>query len=400
MSLGVKMQLNVHSKPMQSHTSFVSEMFWNNQDVDLFLNPKLPALMLDQSVARVQEFLSHKRLNMAGGFVGLATSGATRQTNVEHEAAEQGAEVVQKILLLSKYAILASAQMVIDHFGLGEEAWILNLPLHHIGGLSVLARAFLMKTNCIYMDGWDPQRLVEVARLSRTNNIAVSLVPTQIYDIVQAGLQCPTNIRRVFVGGGQMSEVLYAQISQLNWPVVQTYGMTETSAMMAEYDFQRKIFQSLRGVSVRVSSEGRLMVATPGLFSCELSVQGTRIISDEFYLTDDLAEIVEDGRFRLNGRIQNQVKILGELVNVTKVEQKVLTELGVQAHQATVVAVADARREHKLILYIEKTAAPHAESWLENYNRAAIGYERIESMKVVESLPKTDLGKINKNYLR
>jgi O-succinylbenzoic acid--CoA ligase len=383
------MQLNLHSKPVSSYESFHLEEFWNNDQVDLFLNPKFTTEAKERIFLRVQDFVRSE--NLHDGFVGLATSGTTGSS-----ANGISPIVEQKILILSKQAIMAAAQIVIDHFGLRDEVWILNLPIHHIGGLSLLARSFLMKTNSIYMNGWSPHQLVQTANQCRSKNILVSLVPTQIYDMAKAQLKCPPNIKRVFVGGGQLSESLYHQGLELGWPMTQTYGMTETSAMIAEFDFQKKLFKSLSGISVQTSSEGRLAVSTPGLFSFELSSKVMRQQKDVFYITDDLAVILDKESFRLQGRIQNQIKILGELVNITKVEEKVLEIIGLQAHQAAVVAVKDDRRENKLILCIEREFSPSQESLLTSYNNSALGYERIDCFKLVDCLPKTDLGKINR----
>src|SRR5262245_38728448 len=58
---------------------------------------------------------------------------------------------------LSKKALFANARAVNEHFSLSkEDVWGLSLPVYHIGGLSVVARAHLLQNRIVDLRHWEP----------------------------------------------------------------------------------------------------------------------------------------------------------------------------------------------------------------------------------------------------
>lgn len=385
------MKLNVFSDPPISALELLTDEFWARAEVELMLAPKTPFAEVQYHRQQLEVFLSQQ--NLSAGYIVLATSGTTR------EAAQ--AQVAHKFIFLQKSAVLNAAQLMIQHYRLLNESWLLNLPLHHISGISVAARAWLMKSALVPFVGWKPQQLLDLKPTKSMENFLISLVPTQIFDLVQSRSCCPSHICKVFVGGGQMSASLNEEAQQLGWPVVQTFGMTETSAMMAEYDFSRECFHPFSGVDIRVNNEQMLEVFSPGLFDFEYAEGKMRFKREGFYCTDDLASLVDPHSFRLLGRIHHQVKVLGELVNLQAVENRALQFLNWPSHLAALVAVPDPRNEHKLILCLEADEVPQGlYEKLPVLNNSLVGYERIADVMCVKMFPRTDLGKINRNELK
>lgn len=371
---------------------YQSDEFWQNNEVDLFLSPHFDEKEKQILRQRVESFRAAETLRE--GYIALTTSGTTQTSS---------SIVEKKIILTPKSALRSAAQIVLNHYQLKNEAWILNLPIYHIGGLSILARASLMKVPVIRWMDWDPERFLREVQ-KQSHAVLVSLVPTQIYDLLQCASSCPAQIQKVFVGGGQLNPALFSQAKERGWPLIQTFGMTETSAMIADFDEGSQCFLPFAGVQIKRDEEGLLNVKTPGLFRYELTTSHVRSQSpQDYFRTDDLIEMTSNGGFRLLGRVQNQVKILGELVSLQAVEQKIFQQLNLHDLQAAVIALPDSRRENKLILCLEESVTGTKEFWLgelQKYNKSAIGFERVDDVVQINVFPRTDLGKLHRGRLK
>ena len=100
--------------------------------------------------------------------------------------------------------IRANARGLAGALGLGEdERWLAPLPLAHVGGLMAVLRSALMATTAVL----SPPRFDEQATgaLLRDGAITiVSLVPTQLQRLLDAGATPGPALRRVLLGGGPM----------------------------------------------------------------------------------------------------------------------------------------------------------------------------------------------------
>jgi O-succinylbenzoic acid--CoA ligase len=108
-------------------------------------------------------------------------------------------------IVLSKTSLLLSAAVVNEHLQVeATSAWGLCLPWWHVGGFGVLARAFQAQCGyALYTEKW--QALGALAWLRDMRVTHVSMVPTQLHDIVQARCLAPPSLREVVIGGGKMA---------------------------------------------------------------------------------------------------------------------------------------------------------------------------------------------------
>ncbi len=176
---------------------------------------------------------------------------------------------------LSKTALLASAQAVNAHLQSQEsDIWLKALPTFHVGGLSIYARAHLTGAKVVDSSNekWNAQefvRKVEEYRISLT-----SLVPTQIFDLVEANRNCPPSLRAVVVGGGALGESLYKRAVALKWPLLSSYGMSECSSQVATAPLsscgkaEMAAPEKLGHVEWRLNSDGRIELKSEALLTC------------------------------------------------------------------------------------------------------------------------------------
>ena len=312
-------------------------------------------------------------------------------------------------LALSKQALLLSAATVNQHLRVSADCrWGLALPLHHVGGFGVLARAFeaACDVRC-FSQRWQAEAFQAWLRQSGVTH--TSLVPTQVHDLVAAGLSAPPALRAIVVGGGQLDMATGRAARQLGWPVLASYGMTEACSQIAtlglellDSSYQTAPLPVLPIWRTRVSAEGQLSIAGPALFSGSLRREGDdwkfspRV--GEWLLTSDRVDLTNSGLTPL-GRMDAMVKVLGELVDPLAVEHEVLALSNGTLAPGTfaVVALPDARAGHRLVPVFEAAVDPAlAAAALGSYHSQAPGFRRLQPPLVLAALPRSPLGKLRR----
>lgn len=299
--------------------------------------------------------------------------------------------------------------MVNKHLGTcSSDRWFLALPSFHVGGFGVLARAWEAGVECEVLAGrWEPGRFV--GELAHARATLTSLVPTQVQDLVRRALPAPASIRSVVVGGGRLDEALGQAARDLGWPVLQSYGMTEAGSQIAtdsldqlRQPFRHSPLPVLPGWDVRSSDQECLEIRGPALFGGYFRLENGELqrespVVDGWFRTSDRVELGEAG-LTMIGRMDRQVKILGELVDVDALERRG-RECG--ATEMVIVVTPDLRRGGRLVPVIdEESNAEVVQRAVEQMNRELPGFARLEPLQVVDEIPRTPLGKVDGPGLR
>lgn len=323
----------------------------------------------------------------AEDYILIPSSGSTQSSN----------ESI-KVIALKTQAFINSAKRVNAEFGVNENSiWGCVLPVFHVGGLGILMRAYSVGA-AVYYSSWQnfsPDWL-------NANRIThLSLVPTQIFEIVQKKWRAPSYLQTVFVGGAELSTELAVQAQALGWPLVQTFGMTETASMIAvKKDIKDEYFQTLPGVEIDYEA-GCLKIKSDSNASyvLKLNLQTQELMSEkmsDWISTNDQVEISEN-RFKFLQRESDFVKIKGEGVSLAELRQNLIKQ-NVNPLNATIFEINDARDGASLLLVVTK--GQDINKILSHYNASARPYEKIYNWIEVSEFPVTDLGKIKYNLLK
>jgi O-succinylbenzoic acid--CoA ligase len=213
-------------------------------------------------------------------------------------------------------------------------------------------------------------------------------VPTQIVDLVQAKLVPPTSLRVVVVGGGHLDSGIDHDARALGWPVVVSYGMTETASQIATGEG----LPLIEGWEARVGEDEVLEVKGQGLLSGIITEEkkGFHFRDpkvDGWFRTSDRAALLE-GKITLLGRADRRVKILGELVDLDALEAYWTNQTGAPA---VILTRPDERRGFRLYLFLTSSFSAAKE-----INSSLSGPERAESIKYMQKFPLTPLGKVDR----
>lgn len=120
---------------------------------------------------------------------------------------------------------------------LPNDRWFLTLPLHHIGGLSILYRSALYGSAVILPDfpNDDFDLSILMTRLQETQPTLISLVPTMLHRLLErAGADgFPASLRVILLGGAGASPALLQRALAAGLPIAATYGLTEAASQVA-----------------------------------------------------------------------------------------------------------------------------------------------------------------------
>jgi o-succinylbenzoate---CoA ligase len=334
---------------------------------------------------------------------------------------------------LSREAFLRSAYAVNHHLEVTpQDRWIIALPLYHVGGFSILARCHASGSTYFHMsEKWTPHRFTNSCYQEKVT--LASLVPTQVYDLVKAGLQAPPGLRAVVVGGGALAKDIGLRALAMGWPVFQSYGMTEACSQIAtepldhlHSGFDPDSLEVLPNWEVQVNDTGTLTVRGPALASgyavkhkeVDALVEARRNREHSFpawtwvpldpergLVTRDHVQVWQHGTrqfLRFIGRHSSFVKVLGELVNLAALQARldgVVVGCDLALGSAVIFPVPDERKETRLLL-VGAHPQEKLETLMTEFNNLSIALERLDEVRVVGELPRTALGKVDIQSLK
>ena len=314
-----------------------------------------------------------------------------------------------KLIALQVSRILNSANRV-NHYlkATDQDHWGLVLPEFHVAGIGVLARAYLMLSKVFKFD-WSPQHLI--TNLEKNNISYLSLVPAQVFDLIQSEIKAPSCLKKVFVGGGALTFEQRRLIVQLGWPVVETYGMTETSSMIAVREKDNDLFHLLNNVYVK-SENKKLSIRCDSLLTATVQKLDEKIEikyydDNSWYQSEDQVDLINmnsEVYLRFLGRDQDYFKILGEGVSLAELRGllgEIVMSYKLPVLSFEVVDVEDARSGTRLFLAAEKTVKSDlVEKVFQDFNRKCRPYEKLKQVVMLDKIPRTDLGKLKFENLK
>lgn len=316
-----------------------------------------------------------------------------------------------RLIALSAESVLNSAARFNNYFKVGkEDRWGLVLPEYHVAGLAVYARAFLVSSQ-VLSQSWSTLKLHNNLKSWIIENkiTYMSMVPAQIFDIVHQKIKAPDNIKKIFVGAAVLNSALREQALQLGWPIVETYGMTETASMVAVKE--GAFYKLLPGVDIQIVSD-LLSIKCNSLFTASLQKRTNQIkfmIQDpnSWFQTEDRAESVETNKGRVLKILERDteyIKILGMGVSLKERRDQFLSLLLIKKlwpEHYELLALEDERAGFKLVMVSDDRINLTQNNELINlYNKACQAYERICDCVIVEQIPRTELGKLKTEELK
>jgi O-succinylbenzoic acid--CoA ligase len=265
------------------------------------------------------------------------------------------------------------------------ERWLCVMPLAHVGGLSILIRSVIYATTVVLHDRFDTEAVLRALSDPDERITIVSLVPTMLARLLDAGLRNPPTLRWALLGGGPIAPALLGQAAEAGVPVAPTYGMTEACSQIATFGY------ALPGVEL-ITSEGEILVRGPIVAPGALSEDG-------WLHTGDLGDLDERGRLAIVGRTADTIVTGGENVAPAEVEAALLEHPAVA--DAGVFAQPDPEwGEAVIAAVVLANGAAATEDQLREHCASRLARFKVpKRFEFRESLPRGESGKLLRREL-
>jgi o-succinylbenzoate---CoA ligase len=298
-----------------------------------------------------------------------------------------GTTAAPKPVVLSHSNFLASALGSAVALGLDPaERWLCPMPLTHVGGLSIPIRSAIYATTAVLHGRFDTGAVLDELMDPARRITVVSLVPTMLARLLDAGLERPPALRWALLGGGPIPPALLERADRAGVPVAPTYGMTEACSQIATFGWP------LPGVDVVTAPDGEVRVRGP--------IVSAGAVSDDAWLhTGDLGRFDERGRLEIIGRKSDTIVTGGENVAPGEVEAALLE------HPAVADAAVHPRPDPEwgeavvATVVLRDGASVHADELRAHCAARLAAFKVPKAVAFADRLPRTPSGKLLRRQL-
>ena len=335
-----------------------------------------------------------------------------------------GTEGLPKGVMLTHNNILASERAYCARLNLTwQDVFMMPAPLGHATGfLHGVTAPFLIGARSVLLDIFTPDACLALLEQQRCTCM-LGATPF-VYDLLNVLEKQPADLsalRFFLCGGTTIPKKVARECQQLGIKLLSVYGSTESSphAVVNLDDplsrFMHTDGYAAAGVEIKVVDDARKTLP-PGCEGEEAS-RGPNVFMGYFdepeltaraldeegwYYSGDLCRMDEAGYIKITGRKKDSIVRGGENISSREVEDILLQHPKI--HDACVVAMPDERLGERSCAYVV-LKAPHHSLSLEEvvafFSRKRVAkYKYPEHIVVIEKLPRTASGKIQKFLLR
>ena len=290
-----------------------------------------------------------------------------------------------KALSISKADLQASAELTRTTFGLQKgDRTLLCLPCEFIGGKMMVVRAMLLGLD---MHAIDPRGGVLRNLLVPDRFKFAAMVPMQLHTALQHdAARVEEQFDLILLGGGPVSEALFARTQGLRTRVVLGYGSTETVTHVALRELNgsqaSEEFTAIGEVSFAIDARGCLIIRAPHLSVPER-------------ITNDLVELIDERRFRWLGRHDHVILSGGRKIHPERLEA---VTAGVVPYPHFFAALPDERLGQSVVLLVEtgNDNGKVPQDALHGLNGLLYDHERPRRVISLREFVRTSSGKIER----
>jgi len=278
-----------------------------------------------------------------------------------------------------------------------------------------------------HLDGKSVCEMVNQYEVDMT--AAVPTVWTMLLQYLEESGETLESLNSVLIGGSAVPRSMIEKFETVyGVEVWQAWGMTEMSPLGSlnklskqdkKLDYQKQLDQKVKqgrpcfGVEMKIVDDNNTTLANDGVAFGRLMVKGPWVVasyfkSDESALEDDgwfdtgdVATIDETGNMQITDRSKDVIKSGGEWISSIDLENAAMGHPEIA--EAAVIGVAHPKWEERpLLIVVPKDAAhpPSTESVLQFLSDKVAKWWLPDDMSLVEEIPHTATGKINKLGLR
>ncbi|MDR2810207.1 MAG: AMP-binding protein [Tannerellaceae bacterium] len=301
------------------------------------------------------------------------------------EVVTSGSTGTPRRLKVKQEQMIASARQTCSFLELREgDKALLCMPLQYIGAKMMVARtivAGLELTVC-------PPSGHPLKEIDTPFRFA-AMLPLQVYNSLQTPIERERlmRIEILLIGGSAIDPELEKEIRNFPNAVYSTYGMTETLSHIAlrrlNGEEASPYYRPFPSVELSLSEENTLIIYAP-------------LVCDVPLITNDIAELLPDGYFRILGRKDNIINSGGIKLQTETLEEKLRPLMPVPF---AISSVPHPQLGEAVVLLIEK-GSYNLRLLQEEIASALPKYERPRYICPVEIIPLAGNGKIDRQVCK
>ena len=411
----------------QAKMFFAPTLFKQTRPVDLILPLQNQLLQLQQIVGVDKLAPATSSLSLSqiiADNTPLTTAITVHGDELAAVLFTSGTEGLPKGVMLTHNNILASERAYCARLNLTwQDVFMMPAPLGHATGfLHGVTAPFLIGARSVLLDIFTPDACLALLEQQRCTCM-LGATPF-VYDLLNLLEKQPADLsalRFFLCGGTTIPKKVARECQQRGIKLLSVYGSTESSphAVVNLDDplsrFMHTDGYAAAGVEIKVVDDARKTLP-PGCEGEEAS-RGPNVFMGYFdepeltaraldeegwYYSGDLCRMDEAGYIKITGRKKDIIVRGGENISSREVEDILLQHPKI--HDACVVAMPDERLGERSCAYVV-LKAPHHSLSLEEvvafFSRKRVAkYKYPEHIVVIEKLPRTASGKIQKFFLR
>ncbi len=265
------------------------------------------------------------------------------------------------------------------------ERWLCPMPLTHVGGLSIPIRSAIYATTVVLHGRFDTEAVLGELMDPGRRITLVSLVPTMLARLLDAGLERPPALRWALLGGGPTAPALLERAAAAGVPVAPSYGMTEACSQIATFGW------ALPGVELRTAG-AEILVRGP-------IVAAGALAQDGWLHTGDLGRFDQRSRLVIVGRRVDTIVTGGENVAPAEVEAALLEHPDVA--DAAVFARPDPEWGEAVVAKVvpRPGTSPSPAALRAHVRERIAAYKVPKAFELAAELPRTPSGKLLRREL-
>lgn len=293
-----------------------------------------------------------------------------------------------------------------------------GVPFSHIGGLDYLLLMLQFKLTLILQERFHPFNFLKEAEKYKATFTwllpSMYLAVLSLKDYKRFKLE---NLRYAIVFGAPSSPHLIEKFKEIAPSVrlLNGWGMTETTAPNCVLPPASNNIKSIgkfspfmeakvvdrQGKTVSAFQKGELLVRGKGLMKGYYkndSLNSLCFTKDGWFKTGDIAYYDQEGFFYIVGRIKEMIKVGGEIVYLSEIEEKIKLYPGVK--EVAVIGIKDKLRGEVPCAFVSASNNLDEQDLRDFLKRHLAHFKLPHYFEFVKELPRTRIGKVDKEKLK
>ncbi len=344
---------------------------------------------------------SHKKFNKEGTALMLFTSGSSGKSK---------AVILTYDNLIQSFLI--GNQLLNQN---GNDRWLASLPFYHIGGFSIIVRAFLSGASVIIPDSLKNEDLIKALKNFRPS--LASFVSTQLQRLIESNVEPNKELKNILIGGGFTGKDLSLTAVKKGWKITKVYGSTEVSSFVSAISSDEILNRpgssgkALYPNEIIIVNEkkknmppnelGEIAVKSPALIKgyYKNPAETSKKLINNFYYTGDIGYLDTDGYLFVEARREDLIISGGENIIPKEVESAILDYSYIDDAFVFGLDSSEWGQEAAAAIVVRNNEKINSNDLREFLRKKLAVYKIPRKIFFLNEIPKTSLGKVQKEKL-